>query len=125
MKKFLVCIILLMIPFMCFSKTVYKVDTAFGEKTVVVPDGATCEDVMLVLAKNYYEISYEYDSVLEELGNLKSEVSYYIEENKSVNGLKILPEKKEELYFAGRYANRATYGYGSIYERRKSRKCHV
>ena len=84
MKKFLVCIILLMIPFMCFSKTVYKVDTALGEKTVVVPDGATCEDVMLVLAKNYYEISYEYDSVLEELGNLKSEVSSYIEENKSL-----------------------------------------
>ena len=48
MKKFLVCIILLMIPFMCFSKTVYKVDTAFGEKTVVVPDGeigrASCRE---------------------------------------------------------------------------------
>ena len=84
MKKFLICIILLMIPFMCFSGTSYVVDTSQGEKSVVVPDGMTCEDVMLTLAKNYYEISYEYDSALEELDNLKSEVLSYIEENKSL-----------------------------------------
>ena len=72
MKKILACIILLMIPFLCFSDTVYKVNTSHGEKTVVVPEGMTCEDVMLTLAKNYYEISYEYDSTLEDLDSLKS-----------------------------------------------------
>ena len=84
MKKILACIILLMIPFMCFSDTVYKVNTSHGEKTVVVPEGMTCEDVMLTLAKNYYEISYEYDSTLEDLDNLKSEVEAYVEENKTL-----------------------------------------
>ena len=84
MKKILIYIILLMIPLMCFSSTSYVIDTSQGEKSVVVPDGMTCEDVMLMLAKNYYEISYEYDSALEELDNLKSEVLSYIEENKSL-----------------------------------------
>ena len=93
MKKFLICIILLMIPLMCFSGTSYVVDTSQGEKSVVVPDGMTCEDVMLTLAKNYYEISYEYDSVLEELGNLKSEVLSYIEENKSLRESRAQLEK--------------------------------
>lgn len=84
MKKILACIILLMIPLMCFSGTVYKVNTSYGEKTVVVPEGMTCEDVMLTLAKNYYEISYEYDSILEDLNSLKSEVETYVEENKAL-----------------------------------------
>ena len=70
MKKFLICIILSTVSLMCFSGTSYVVNTSQGEKSVVVPDGMTCEDVMLTLAKNYYEISYEYDSALEELGNL-------------------------------------------------------
>ena len=93
MKKFLICIILLMIPLMCFSGTSYVINTSQGEKSVVVPDGMTCEDVMLTLAKNYYEISYEYDSALEELGNLKSEVLSYIEENKSLRESRALLEK--------------------------------
>ena len=93
MKKFLICIILLMIPLMCFSGTSYVVDTSQGEKSVVVPDGMTCEDVMLTLAKNYYEISYEYDSALEELDNLKSEVLSYIEENKSLRESRAQLEK--------------------------------
>ena len=93
MKKFLICIILSMISLACFSGTSYIVDTSQGQKSVVVPDGMTCEDVMLTLAKNYYEISYEYDSVLEELGNLKSEVLSYIEENKSLRESRAKLEK--------------------------------
>ena len=93
MKKILACIILLMIPFMCFSDTVYKVNTSHGEKTVVVPDGMTCEDVMLTLAKNYYEISYEYDSTLEDLSDLKSEVEAYVEENKTLRESRAQLEK--------------------------------
>ena len=93
MKKFLICIILSMISLACFSGTSYIVDTSQGQKSVVVPDGMTCEDVMLTLAKNYYEISYEYDSVLEELGNLKSEVLSYIEENKSLRESRAQLEK--------------------------------
>ena len=93
MKKILACIILLMIPFMCFSDTVYKVNTSHGEKTVVVPTGMTCEDVMLTLAKNYYEISYEYDSTLEDLSDLKSEVEAYVEENKTLRESRAQLEK--------------------------------
>ena len=93
MKKFLICIILSMISLACFSGTSYVVDTSQGQKSVVVPDGMTCEDVMLTLAKNYYEISYEYDSALEELGNLKSEVLSYIEENKSLRESRAQLEK--------------------------------
>ena len=93
MKKILACIILLMIPFMCFSDTVYKVSTSHGEKTVVVPEGMTCEDVMLTLAKNYYEISYEYDSTLEDLSSLKSEVEAYVEENKTLRESRAQLEK--------------------------------
>ena len=93
MKKFLICIILSMIPLMCFSGTSYVINTSQGEKSVVVPDGMTCEDVMLTLAKNYYEISYEYDSALEELDNLKSEVLSYIEENKSLRESRAQLEK--------------------------------
>ena len=93
MKKFLICIILSMISLACFSGTSYVVDTSQGQKSVVVPDGMTCEDVMLTLAKNYYEISYEYDSALEELDNLKSEVLSYIEENKSLRESRAQLEK--------------------------------
>ena len=93
MKKFLICIILSMISLACFSGTSYVVDTSQGQKSVVVPDGMTCEDVMLTLAKNYYEISYEYDSALEELDNLKSEVLSYIEENKSLRESRVQLEK--------------------------------
>lgn len=93
MKKVLAYIILLMIPFLCFSDTVYKVNTSQGEKTVVVPEGMTCEDVMLTLAKNYYEISYKYDSTLEDLSNLKSEVKAYVEENKALRESRAQLEK--------------------------------
>ena len=78
---------------MCFSDTVYKVNTSQGEKTVVVPTGMTCEDVMLTLAKNYYEISYEYDSTLEDLSDLKSEVEAYVEENKTLRESRAQLEK--------------------------------
>lgn len=85
MKRLLILLIMLpAITLGCFPDSVYKVDTSYGEKTVVVPEGLTCEDVMLILAKNYYELSYEHDNSLKELETLSNEVKNYIDENRKL-----------------------------------------
>lgn len=82
MKKIILilCILLLVAP-LC-AETTYTIDTEYGEKTVVIPDGYTEKDVLLVLAKNYYELNEEDKILKEKVDSLTTQVSSYMEENK-------------------------------------------
>ena len=39
----------------------YEVDTKYGTKTVVVPNGYTTDEVLCQIAKSYYELSGDFD----------------------------------------------------------------
>lgn len=74
-----------------YADQTYQVETSIGTKTVVVPDGMSELDVLLYLAKFYYELDNEYQSLLISSKELAKNVETYIAENKS------LREKCDEL----------------------------
>lgn len=65
-----------------FADTVYTIDTDYGEKTVVVPDGYTETDVLLAIAKSYYELNEEDKILKDKIDTLTTQVSTYVDENK-------------------------------------------
>ena len=98
MKKIILilCILLSVAP-LC-AETTYIVDTEYGEKTVVIPDGYTEKDVLLVIAKNYYELNEEDKILKEKVDSLTTQVSSYMEENKHLRqSNSTLQEKYDSL----------------------------
>lgn len=67
-----------------YSVTTYTIETAYGDKTVVVPDGYTDKDVLLIVAKSYYELNEEQKQLTSEYETLKTQLSEYININTSL-----------------------------------------
>ena len=79
MKK-LIIILFLFVSVCLFASTTYTVDTTHGPQEVVIPDGYSELDVLLILAQNYYNLSYEHDELLEKAEHLTQTVDKYITE---------------------------------------------
>ena len=85
MKRIIIIAVVMICALACtFADKVYEIETKYGTRTVVVPEGYTEEDVMLILAKNYYELDYEYKELSESAKKLVSDVESYMEENKKL-----------------------------------------
>lgn len=87
MKKIFILLLLLLTLIPLYSETVYNVETAYGNKTVVIPDGYTDKEVLLIIAKSYYELNEEQKQLTEEYENLKSLLSEYKDINTSLRNL--------------------------------------
>lgn len=85
MKKVILTFTLItLLAFSLFASTEYTVSTKYGDKRVVVPDGYTTEDVLLSVAKAYYEMDYEFKEVNTKLEELLIQVDEYIKDNKEL-----------------------------------------
>ena len=51
----------------------YEVDTKYGTKTVVVPNGYTTDEVLCQIAKSYYELSGDFDILTVQYDELSEE----------------------------------------------------
>ena len=91
MKKLVVGLLLLCMAAFCFAETIYEIDTKYGTRQVVIPDGYTTEEVLLIVAKNYYELDYEHTELEESVEVLNTTIETYIEQNRD------LREKYNEL----------------------------
>ena len=85
MKKIIIIILIALVS-LCglFADKAYEIETKYGIKTVIVPDGYTEEDVLLIIAKNYYELDYEYKELQKTVINLTESDNQYIEANKKL-----------------------------------------
>lgn len=81
MKKFILILVILITSLYAFADTTYEVETKYGLKTVVVPDGQTTEDVMLILAKYYYELDEDYKSLQKSTEELIEKANSYMDSN--------------------------------------------
>lgn len=84
MKKILTVIILLLFSTVLFATTTYKIETSKGTQEVIIPDGYTEKDVLLEVAKAYYELSYDFDEITEKVETLTKDVETYIQENQKL-----------------------------------------
>lgn len=84
MKKFIIGLLLLCVASFCFADTVYEIDTKYGKEQVIIPDGYTEKDVLLIIAKNYYELNYEHTELEESVEKLNTTIETYIEQNKDL-----------------------------------------
>lgn len=87
MKKILILLLLFLTLAPIYSETTYTVETAYGDKTVIVPDGYTEKDVLLIIAKAYYELNEEQKQLTTEYENLKTQLNEYKETNSSLRNL--------------------------------------
>lgn len=87
-KYYLIILFILLFVFLgifsVYADSVYNIDTKYGVKQVVVPTGATDLEVLKLLAKNYYELSYEHDVLLEDYKKATSDTNDYITENQKL-----------------------------------------
>lgn len=85
MKKFL-CFLLACVMVLGTVGAVeyYEVDTKYGTKTVIVPNGYTTEDVLCEIAKAYYELSGDFDVLTVQYEGLSEEVKGYITKNEEL-----------------------------------------
>jgi len=67
-----------------WADTIYEIDTKYGKEQVVIPDGYTAEDVLIIVAKNYYELNHEHEELLAEVESLNASVNEYIELNREL-----------------------------------------
>ena len=85
MKK-LLCIMMMFLAFggALYSEQIFEVDTKYGVKTVVVPDGYSTEEVLCQIAKAYYELDEDYDTLTIQYEDLAEEVKEYIKDNEEL-----------------------------------------
>ena len=95
------------------------IDTKYGKEQVVIPDGYTAEEVLLIVAKNYYELNHEHEELLIKAEELNNSLAEYVELNKSLRekyDALILDYdslvKKVESY--GRWSNFKGFVNGSV-----------
>ena len=84
MKRLILLLLLILTIAPIYSATTYIVETAYGNKTVAIPDEYTDKDVLLIIAKAYYELSEEQKQLTAEYNSLKSQLTDYIEINTSL-----------------------------------------
>lgn len=84
MKKIIILFICILTLLPVYSQTVYTVETNKGTQEVVIPDDMTETDVLLYLAKSYYNLYYDNEALKEEVVELTSKTESYIEENKNL-----------------------------------------
>lgn len=102
-----------------WATTTYDIDTKYGKEQVVIPDGYTAEEVLLIVAKNYYELNHEHEELIVKAEELDKSVSSYIEANRELRDkyLKILADydnlvKEVEAY--GKWSNFKGFVSGSV-----------
>ena len=85
MKKIL-CIMMMFLALggALYSEQIFEVDTKYGVKTVVVPDGYSTEEVLCQIAKAYYELDEDYDTLTIQYEDLAEEVKEYIKDNEEL-----------------------------------------
>ena len=85
MKK-LLCIMMIFLALggALYSEQIFEVDTKYGVKTVVVPDGYSTEEVLCQIAKAYYELDEDYDTLTIQYEDLAEEVKEYIKDNEEL-----------------------------------------
>ena len=85
MKKIL-CIMMMFLALggALYSEQIFEVDTKYGVKTVVVPDGYSTEEVLCQVAKAYYELDEDYDTLTIQYEDLAEEVKEYIKDNEEL-----------------------------------------
>ena len=85
MKKLLCMImVLLTLTNMVYAGQTFEIDTAYGIKTVVIPDGYTAEEVLCQVAKAYYELNEEHKELIIQYQELSEEVKGYIKSNEDL-----------------------------------------
>lgn len=85
MKKLIIAFVLLLAVCMpIFSSTIYEVETKSGTQQVIIPDGYTEKDVLLILAKAYYDLNTDYDKLAENVKDLSTQVETYIAKNQEL-----------------------------------------
>lgn len=105
MKKIIVILMVLIASLSAFASVTYEIETKYGTRTVVVPDGYTAEDVLLIVAKNYYELNEDYESLQQSAKELAETAESYISANaelrtsydKLVSDYEILTDKLNTL----------------------------
>lgn len=85
MKK-LLCIMMIFLSLSgaLYSEQIFEVDTKYGVKTVVVPDGYSTEEVLCQIAKAYYELDEDYDTLTIQYKDLSEEIKEYIKDNEEL-----------------------------------------
>ena len=85
MKK-LLCIMMIFLSLggALYSEQIFEVDTKSGIKTVVVPDGYSTEEVLCQIAKAYYELDEDYDTLTIQYEDLSEEIKEYIKDNEEL-----------------------------------------
>lgn len=86
LRKMIVATLLLLLvgSFSVWAETTYEIETKYGVEQLIIPDGYTVEDVLLIVAKNYYELDHEHDELLSKVDSLESSVKDYIEMNRKL-----------------------------------------
>lgn len=94
MKKALIILCLVFLSLPLFATTTFFVETSRGQQPVVIPDGYTLEEVLLIIAASYYEQTWDYEELVQsykeatcQLEILKDNCSKYIEENSKYYGI--------------------------------------
>ncbi len=81
MKRVILAVLVLMVATWAFAATTYEIETKYGTRTVVIPDGYSAEDVLLIVAKNYYELNEDYTSLQQSAKELAETADSYIAAN--------------------------------------------
>ena len=85
MKK-LLCIMMIFLALggTLYSYQSFNVDTKYGVKTVVVPNGYSTEEVLCQIAKAYYELDEDYNTLTIQYEDLSEEIKEYIKDNEEL-----------------------------------------
>ena len=86
LRKVLIMTLLMLLvgSFSVWADTTYEIETKYGVEQVIIPDGYTAEEVLLIVAKNYYELNHEHEELLTEVESLNASVKEYIEANREL-----------------------------------------
>lgn len=119
MKKLVIGLLLLCMATFCFADTTYEIDTKYGKEQVVIPDGYTAEEVLLIVAKNYYELNYEHTELEKSVEGLNATINDYIEQNRSLrekyNSILVKYDNLvKEIESYGRWSNFKGFVSGSV-----------
>lgn len=105
MKRLLIFVLLFFCLVPIFADAVYEIETSQGTQQVVIPEGYTEKDVLLAIAKAYYELSWDFDELTIKAQKLSEDIDTYIAENKQLRAdyealiadYKLLTEKLTKL----------------------------
>ena len=85
MKRIIILLfIILLSASSIMADTVYEIDTEYGKEKVVIPDGYTEKDVLLKVAKAYYELNHDAEILKNQLQETTESCESYLSENKSL-----------------------------------------